>query len=650
MAKFIIASHASQTAQLLEELQQAGICQILDADAAAVTKQLDRTESTPRRPKDIETLLVRVNRAIEFLKDYAPPSGGLAAILAPKTVIDHDEYQSIVSDSKVLSIVDQCRDAQDAMDKNAAETERLLAAIDMLAPWQALETPVEEITRLESVTSRPCLIPTQNFDQAAEKIAELGAALETIGQTPNKKACIVVGLNDIADELAKTLRAAEAEAVSFEPMTGTAAGLVAENKAALDHARKQLDQLKAQAVSLAESSLELKILADHYQNLLSREQTRDLAPATEQTVLLEGWVKKKDYPRLEKIVNRFDASTLTKIEPGPEDNIPVEIENNAAVKPFEVVTRLYGMPQHFEVDPTAFLAPFFALFFALCLTDAGYGLVMVAMIALFIKKLQGDKKLMWMLGICSVLTVGAGAITGGWFGNAQEYLPSAFTSFRNSVMWFDPLEKPMHFFYLSLALGYFQIMVGLVIACLHNIKRKDYIAAALDQLTWIVMLNSILAYAAMQKGPNAAVGAFFGKLALLPAAAIFLFSHREGSWGGRIGMGAYNLFSAIFYMGDVLSYLRLMALGMVTAGLAMAINVIAQIAAEIPYGIGFVLMIAVLVGGHAFNLVLSGLSAFVHTLRLQYVEFFPKFLAGGGRLFEPLAKDYKHIYIAKVES
>jgi V/A-type H+-transporting ATPase subunit I len=158
------------------------------------------------------------------------------------------------------------------------------------------------------------------------------------------------------------------------------------------------------------------------------------------------------------------------------------------------------------------------------------------------------------------------------------------------------------------------------------------------------MLNSIVMLGLSKAGMvPAQAGRFFGTLALIPAGTIFLFSHRQGSWGGRIGMGAYNLFSAVFYLGDVLSYLRLMALCMVGGGIAMSINLIAQISMDIPYGLGLLTMILVLIFGHALNLVLSALSAFVHTLRLQYVEFFTKFFVGGGRMFEPLQKEYKHI-------
>jgi len=216
------------------------------------------------------------------------------------------------------------------------------------------------------------------------------------------------------------------------------------------------------------------------------------------------------------------------------------------------------------------------------------------------------------------------------------------------MMWFDPFEKPMRFFVLSLVLGYVQIMAGLMIAFVHNLRRKQYIAGLCDQFTLLVMLNSIAIFAASKAGVvPAEIGSLFGKLALIPAAVILLFSHRQGGWASRIGMGAYNLFSTIFYVGDVLSYIRLMALGMVTAGLAMAINVMAQLALDIPYGVGIVLMILILVGGHGFNIAINALGAFVHTLRLQYAEFFPKFLVGGGRSFEPLSKKYKHVYIKK---
>ena len=645
MEKVIIVTHRSQASDLLEALQHEGICHILDADEAIVSRDAPDLAATAERPRDIENLLNRLTKSIEFLKAYAKPQKGLASMLAPRAVIDAQSYNSVVSDRQLINVIDQAEQTHAAIEQLNSECENLTATLNMLAPWAPLETPVEEIGGLQQATCLLGLIPSQHLEQATEQLTEFGAAFQSLGTAAGKHACIIVALNENIADVQKLLRSAEFEPVNFERMTGNVPELIDRHQKELDQAKKQLQDHYDKAASLSENLLNLQILHDHYTNLLNREQTKGTAPTTEHTVLLEGWVKKREYPILEKIVSTFGASNLSKVEPAEDEDIPVEIENKNFVLPFESITRLYGMPRHYNIDPTLFLTPFFMLFFALCLTDAGYGLIMIALILYLIKKMQGDTKMMRMFVICSVVTIVAGALTGGWFGDAiQQFVPS-LKPLREKMMWFDPFKKPMIFFGLSLALGYIQILTGILIAFGHNLKRKDYIAAVCDQLTWLVMLNSIALLLASKFGAvSAQVGQFFGLLALIPAVTIVLFSEREGGWGGRIGMGAYNLFSAIFYLGDILSYVRLMALGMVTAGFAMAINQIATIVKPVPY-IGIILAIIILAGGHLFNTAMSALSAFVHTLRLQFVEFFPKFFVGGGKSFEPLNKKFNHVQI-----
>ncbi|MBN1361593.1 MAG: V-type ATP synthase subunit I [Sedimentisphaerales bacterium] len=645
MAKVLIVCHRSQASDLLEALQREGICQVLNAQEAAVSKEFPELAEAVRKPKDIEQMLARLEKAITFLKGYAPPAKGLAAALAPRAVVDEQAYDRVVSDRAMLKIVEQCEHLETSIDKATSEIDNQQSIVEMLRPWEPLQTPVDEIGRFHRATCRAGLIPAQHLEQAQEKIAELGAALQRVGPAGTKVAYLVVFLNETAEEVQKALRTVEFEAVSFEGMRGTVAELMGEHREHLERARAHLQEQTNEAAGLAEHLLNLEILHDHYLNLLGRETARDTAPATSQTVLFEGWVKKHDFSRLQNVVSRFSAAGVTQVEPAEGEEIPVEIENKRLVQPFEVVTRLYGMPQYVNIDPTALLMPFFAIFFGMCIADAGYGLLMIGLLALFIKKIQGDKKLLVMLGICGIATIVVGALTGGWFGDAiQKFIP-ALAPVREAMMWFDPFANPLMFFGIAIGLGYFQLIFGLVIAFVHNLRRQDYVAAVFDQLTWIVMLNALVLFGASKAGVvPAGLGKMFGLLAIIPALAIFLFSHREGGIGARLGMGFYNVFSSVFYLGDVLSYLRLMALGMVGAGLAMAINVIAEIAGNIPV-IGFVLTILILVGGHVFNLLLAMLSAFVHTLRLQYVEFFPKFLVGGGRQFEPLTRQYKHIYM-----
>ncbi|UCG47237.1 MAG: V-type ATP synthase subunit I [Phycisphaerales bacterium] len=641
MAKFIIVTHRAEAARLLETLQAEGICQILNAEEAVVTRDEPDLAAGAERPRDLEDFLGALEASIKFLSGYAPKRG---SVFEPRSLVDQKSYNEVVSDPWLPRVAQRARTCAADIEKLRTRIEELNSSLEHLAPWKALATPVEQIASLTQLAALPGLVPAQHLDKVNADLDQFDAVLEQIGRANTRAACIIVCPKDNVTDVQRLLRLVDFEPVSFEGLTGTVADLMDEYTQMLRRAREQLRSHNNMAVELSKSLLKLRILCDHHRNLLRREQARSVAPGTESTVILEGWVKQRDYSRLEKILSGFAASGLTRVEPAEDEDVPVEIDNARTVEPFEVITRLYGMPHSTDVDPTPLLAPFFGLFFGICLTDAAYGLVMIGFLWWLLKKTKGARFIRMMM-FCSVTTVVAGALTGGWCGDAIQVFVPRLKAFRQSLMWFDPLDKPMHFFVISLALGYLQIMFGVAVAFWRKWKRGQKKYALCDHLTWFVWLNCLVVFGMAKAGylPES-VGMLFGFLAIVPAAAIVLFSEREGGLVTRIGMGCYNLFSTVFYVGDVLSYIRLMALGMVTAGFGMAINeIVAKVMAL--GAIGWILGGVIFIVGHLFNIANSSLSAFVHSMRLQFVEFFTKFMVGGGKQFEPLSRKYEHIEI-----
>lgn len=646
MQKVMVVAHRSQAGDLLAALQEAGIVQILDAERAMVSKEWPELMVETKRRRDIAESIDRLGKAVDFLKPYAGKDR--TNLFAPLIEIDAQAYERIVSEKDPFSILAQIESIGVQMDKLSAEAENRRAVLAKLMPWQSLSIPVEQLGGLSTTAVFAGLIPDQHVQTICEKLAELGAVYQKIADYGTQQACIIAALNESAVEVNKLLRSAEFEAAAFENLTGTISQNISRIHARLEEIQKEQVALRKKASELAAHKLKLQVLFDHYQNLNSRINTEITAPATDNVVFFEGWVKQTDYKKLESLVVGFSACAVAPVEPGEDEEVPVEIDNVRYVRPFETVTRLYGMPIPSSVDPTVFLAPFFAIFFGLCIADAGYGLVLTALLAWAIKKAQGDKKMLWMLLICSIATTLAGTITGGWFGDSITSLlgtENALEKMRVNLMLFDPMTEPMTFFLLSLGIGYFQIQFGLFIALVANLKKKDVAAAVWDQLTWLIHLNALLCLGLSVSGIlPAGLAKPCGIVAIFTSLGILLFTARDVAWGGRLGLGFYQLFGTVFYMGDVLSYARLMALGMVGSGFGMAINVLVKLVADVPY-VGWLLGALLFAGGHLFNIALSMLGAFVHTMRLQFVEFFPKFFTGGGRDFVPLCKEYKHICV-----
>ena len=197
MEKVIIVCHRSEASDLLESLQQEGICHILSAEQATVTQDSPELITEAERPKDIEQLLLRLEKSINFLKTFEVPAKGLAAVLAPRTVIEENTYNKVVSDEQIFGIVQQVEQIEMIIEKLEKEREHIAATLHYLEPWRKLESPVDQIGPLNKTTSLAAMIPTQNLEQLNQGIAELGAAIQLVDTTGSKTACIIVSINKI---------------------------------------------------------------------------------------------------------------------------------------------------------------------------------------------------------------------------------------------------------------------------------------------------------------------------------------------------------------------------------------------------------------------------------------------------------------------
>lgn len=643
MLRLSLVGHKDEEEDVLALLQDLGVLEIERVN----TDNDSPLEWLPSKISDITRELTRIRSNISFLRDFIKTNGSIVDLFVPqKLPFTQEERGKFVKEFDNEGGYETVESWQSALEDIKNFINSLLQDKELLIPFENLNFPIRDIRGFRYFDVFFGEIRKGDLYKFVEEVKTCLADVSIVKETPQYVFFIVVAHKDILGEVRGIFSKYNVIIFNLEKFSGTPREELKSIENKIDNLLKRKESILERIRQKGEKLLNaLYILYDRYQNELIRYEHLGRVAHTPNMFFVTGWIREKDSQEIkERLEKSFRDLYIVISPPGPDDDPPVALENNSFVSPFEVVTGIYGYPNSKEFDPTPLLAPFFAIFFALCLTDAFYGIILSILSLYLYKNLlieKHRKRLLQLLFICGLFTIGAGAITGGWFGNVSEAFGflSFFEPIRKKLILFDPLKDPIVFLGISLALGFIQIIFGLFIKMMLNLKRRLYKEAIFDQLFWILFLLSIVVTAG-----TLTVGSlrFLNKPAtyftlIMAIALVATQGRHQKSIFLKITSGLGSLYSVISYLSDVLSYSRLLALGLATGVIATVVNELVKTFSGIPV-LGAIIGTVVFIGGHLFNMIINAFGAFVHSSRLQFVEFFGKFFEGGGREFNPLRK------------
>ena len=504
-----------------------------------------------------------------------------------------------------------------------------------LAPWLTVDAPLGGADGALAVFFGTAGLNVT--DDALKALADSLDGLLTWQQASSDRSLrylLVMCHGSVKERALSALRDLGFSTVSFRGMTGTAKEndkALAENLAALEKERQEIEQRIAGLGGKREALLEA---SDRAAIALRREEAKSRLVGTDKVFLLEGWLPADRCAEIEKTLESFTCAIETR-EPTEDEypQVPVQLKNNKLTRPLNMVTEMYSLPAYGTLDPNPLMAPFFILFYGIMMADMGYGLLMMIASVIISKKYRPkgtSGELFSLLGLCGISTFIMGALTGGFFGDFLTQLVaivSPGTVFALPKL-FDPLDDLTMILIGSMALGMVQIVTGMAISLIEKCKRKKFLDAFFEEITWWIVFIGI---ALLALGKGAAV-------LYVGCALVLLGPIVQGKgWGKLTGVfgSLYNHVTG--YFGDILSYTRLMALMLAGSVIAQVFNMLAAMPGNV---IAFIIISML---GNAMNFGLNLLGCYVHDLRLQCLEFFNKFYVDGGKPFRPMTLDTEYV-------
>ena len=656
MKKLRLIAVRSQRDEILRELMLLGCVEVTDPDDVPENELLQKLSRSPRgEAARWRSELVTLQNALRQLNRYAPWKKGL---LTPLPVVDVNKVLDESALENDLKIAERILALDVRIRAIAGEESRERAAIEAMTPWMGMDLPLEctgTKTCSLQLGTLPASVAVETVLAAAQEVTD-EVEITQINADKSNRWVTLVCVRDKTDEVARAIRPLGFTALTMTGMKGTPRQNVENAKVRLTELAKEKGDLVAQVAAEAEHRSALQLGVDTLAARIAREETGEKLVNTQSTFYFEGWLTAPDEKVLAETLAKYDCAWATE-DPTPDEanKVPVKLRNNKVTGPFNLVTEMYSLPAYNGLDPNPFIMPFFALFFGIMFADMAYGLILLLGGLFFSKKAKprgGMKNMAGLLVICGITTTIMGFLTGGFFGDAVSVIGGMFGKEWTLVPNFGQIRlgeivinlplnllegnNPLYVLIAAVALGAIHLAVGVGIGMYLKIKDGEWADALLNDLCWWVMMVG-LGLLLLGKG---AIVLWVGVGMMVLGQLI------TGTGFGKIT----GIFGAVYngatgYLGDLLSYSRLMALMLAGSVIASVFNQLGALGGGSVGGI--ILFVVVFCIGHTLNFGLNVIGCFVHTLRLQYLEFFGKWYRDGGRPFRPLAVKTKYVDIIK---
>jgi len=677
MKRLTIVCEADAAQRLAKNLHEMGVVELTDAEQQCGDVS-DRLRRILVSTDDCDRELQKIGLILGLLDTFAPEQKSFVAGLATvPLVIDPKELDEAIHKFNLDEYYDLALKLDDIHRRAERAIGDILNRRKDLFPIEGLPFALDDFHKPKRVRLIFGTIPVRGLESLAthDKAGSLLAWQRVIsaqdasqndrrkGMRQNETGWIVAAfLREDEADARRVLLENQFSEITLPAFRGTVRDHLRELNEDLGIERGQIDEVARQVRGFAHTRRTLTILKAFWDGRRRFALARSNTLSGAWVHVVTGYVREKDLTRLHALISKeFPSASVLLEDPATDADVPVSIALPNWMKPIQMLINLFGLPRYNTFDPSPNIFFTFLMFFGICFSDVAYG-AMLVLVSLYIMKktrqyegVYNFARLLLYGGVSSVLF---GFLLGSWFGDLYkpEYLGenNLVANIMTQTQVLDPIENPILVLLIALAIGMLNQLYAIALKMYGALKRGDSATAFYDALLWIVILPGFAIVVAKLFTPVPAA-IFTAGLTLFIVGAIGLVltqGRASKSLLGRFLTGLVSLYGIVgsygltAFIGDTMSYCRLLALALTTSIVALSFNMMAGLLRPIP-GAGIGLFILMLIAAHIFNFAISVLGAFVHSMRLIFVEFFGRFYSSGARPFAPLGFDSRAAVLKK---